>query len=107
VGLEDGTLPHQRTIDEGTDLSEERRLFYVGITRAREELYLTRAKSRIRYGKMIPRNPCRFLEDIPQELILERDESSTPVFKSEEAAKKHEDEVKNFFEEIQKRLKKS
>ena len=107
VGLEDGILPHQRTIDEGTDLSEERRLFYVGITRAREELYLTRAKSRIRYGKTVPRNPCRFLEDIPQELVLERDESSTPVFKSEEAAKRHEDEVKNFFEEIQKRLKKS
>jgi len=107
VGMEDGTLPHQRTIDEGTDLSEERRLFYVGITRAREELYLTRAKNRVRYGKLIPRNPCRFLEDIPAELILERDESSTPVFKSEEAAKKHEEEVKNFFEEIQKRLKKT
>jgi DNA helicase-2/ATP-dependent DNA helicase PcrA len=105
VGLEDGNLPHQRTIDEGTDLSEERRLFYVGITRAKEELYLTRAKTRIRYGKSIPRNPCRFLEDIPQELILERDESSTPDFKSEEAAKRHEEEVTNFFEEIQKRLK--
>jgi DNA helicase-2/ATP-dependent DNA helicase PcrA len=107
VGLEDGTLPHQRTIDEGADLSEERRLFYVGITRAKEELYLTRAKNRIRYGKMIPRNPCRFMEDIPQDLILERDESSTPIFKSEDAAKKHEEEVKNFFDEIQKRLKKS
>ena len=106
VGLEDGTIPHQRTIDEGADLSEERRLFYVGITRAKEELYLSRAKSRIRYGKTIPRNPCRFLEDIPPDLILERDESSTPVFKSEEAAKRHEEEVLNFFDEIQKRLKK-
>jgi DNA helicase-2/ATP-dependent DNA helicase PcrA len=105
VGLEDGTLPHQRTLDEGTDLSEERRLFYVGITRAREELYLTRAKNRVRYGKTIPRNPCRFLEDIPSDLILERDESSTPTFKSEEAAKRHEEEVVNFFAEIQKRLK--
>lgn len=107
VGLEDGNLPHQRTIDEGTDLSEERRLFYVGITRAKEVLYLSRAKNRIRYGKAVPRNPCRFLEDIPQDLILERDESSTPQFKSEEAAKRHEEEVLNFFEEIQKRLKKS
>jgi DNA helicase-2/ATP-dependent DNA helicase PcrA len=106
VGLEDGNLPHQRTIDEGTDLSEERRLFYVGITRAKEVLYLSRAKNRIRYGKAVPRNPCRFLEDIPQDLILERDESSTPQFKSEEAAKRHEEEVLNFFEEIQKRLKK-
>jgi DNA helicase-2/ATP-dependent DNA helicase PcrA len=105
VGLEDGYLPHQRTIDEGTDLSEERRLFYVGITRARDELYLTYAKNRIRYGKAIPRNPCRFLEDIPEDLLLERDESSTPAFQSEEAAKKHEEEVVNFFEEIQKRLR--
>lgn len=106
VGLEDGNLPHQRTIDEGTDLSEERRLFYVGITRAKEELYLVRSKHRIRYGKAIPRNPCRFLEDIPAELTLERDESSTPTFKSEEAEKRHEEEVTNFFAEIQKRLKK-
>lgn len=106
VGLEDGILPHQRTLDEGSDLSEERRLFYVGITRAREELYLTRAKSRVRYGKTLPRNPCRFLEDIPMDLILERDESSTPDFKSEEGQKRHEEEVAQFFAEIQKRLKK-
>jgi DNA helicase-2/ATP-dependent DNA helicase PcrA len=106
VGLEDGYLPHQRTLNEGTDLSEERRLFYVGITRAKEELYLVRAKHRIRYGKGIPRNPCRFLEDIPQDLLLERDESSTPDFKSDEAKKRHEEEVSNFFAEIQNRLKK-
>ena len=105
VGLEDGCLPHQRTIDEGADLSEERRLFYVGITRAKDELFLVRAKNRVRYGKAIPRNPCRFLEDIPADLMLERDESSTPEFKSEEAQKKHEEDVVNFFAEIQKRLK--
>lgn len=107
VGLEDGYLPHQRTIDEGTDLSEERRLFYVGITRAKDELYLIRAKNRIRYGKAIPRNPCRFMEDIPPDLMLERDESSTPDFRSEEAKKKHEDDVMDFFAEIQKKLKKN
>jgi DNA helicase-2/ATP-dependent DNA helicase PcrA len=105
VGLEDGNLPHQRTIDEGTDLSEERRLFYVGITRAKEVLYLSRAKNRIRYGKAVPRNPSRFLADIPEDLLLERDESSTPEFKSEEAAKRHEEDVLQFFAEIQKRLK--
>ena len=106
VGLEDGCIPHQRTIDEGTDLSEERRLFYVGITRAKDELYLVRAKNRIRYGKPIPRNECRFLADIPQELLLERDESSTPDFRSPEAQEKHEKDVLDFFAEIQKRLKK-
>ncbi|MBS1960267.1 MAG: UvrD-helicase domain-containing protein [Bdellovibrionales bacterium] len=106
VGLEDGYLPHQRTINEGTDLSEERRLFYVGITRAKQELYLVRAKNRIRYGKALPRNPCRFLEDIPQDLLIERDESATPSFKSEEAKAKHEQDVADFFSEIQNRLKK-
>ena len=106
VGLEDGCIPHQRTIDGAEDLAEERRLFYVGITRARDELYLVRAKNRIRYGKALPRNPCRFLEDIPQDLLLERDESSTPDFRSEEAQKKHEEDINNFFAEIQKRLKK-
>jgi superfamily I DNA/RNA helicase len=105
VGLEDGCLPHQRTIDEGTDLSEERRLFYVGITRAQEELYLVRAKNRIRYGKPVPRHPCRFLTDIPSDILLERDESSTPSFQSEDAKKRHEEEVANFFAEIQQRLK--
>ncbi len=107
VGLEDGYLPHQRTIDEGTDLSEERRLFYVGMTRAQDELYLIRSKHRVRYGKPVPRNPSRFLSDIPAELTLERDESSTPEFKSEEALRKHEEEVTNFFEEIKNRLKKN
>lgn len=106
VGLEDGTLPHQRTLNEGADLSEERRLFYVGITRAKQELYLVRAKNRIRYGKAVPRNPTRFLEDIPHELTLERDESSTPDFKSEDAKKRHEEEVAQFFAEIQSRLSK-
>jgi DNA helicase-2/ATP-dependent DNA helicase PcrA len=106
VGLEDGYLPHQRTLTDGTDLSEERRLFYVGITRAKQELYLVRAKNRIRYGKPVPRNACRFLEDIPQDLLLERDESSTPDFKSEEAKAKHEQDVAAFFAEIQARLKK-
>ena len=105
VGLEDGYLPHQRTIDEGVDFSEERRLFYVGITRAQEELYLIRAKNRIRYGKALPRHPSRFLADIPPEILLERDESSTPSFQSEEAKQRHEDEVSNFFAEIQSKLK--
>jgi superfamily I DNA/RNA helicase len=107
VGLEDGCLPHQRTIDEGADLSEERRLFYVGMTRAQDELFLVRAKNRIRYGKPVPRNACRFLEDVPAELLIERDESSTPEFKSKEAEEKHEADVMNFFAEIQKRLGKS
>jgi len=72
VGLEDGYLPHQRSIDGAEDLSEERRLFYVGMTRARDVLLLTKAQNRIRYGKPMPRQPSRFLTDLPPDLILDR-----------------------------------
>lgn len=106
VGLEDGYLPHQRTIDGAEDLAEERRLFYVGITRAQDELYISRAKHRIRYGKAMPRNPSRFLGDLPEDLLLEKDESANPVFKSTVAKEKHEEMVLDFFKEFQDRLKK-
>jgi DNA helicase II / ATP-dependent DNA helicase PcrA len=71
VGLEDGFLPHQRTIDGAEDLSEERRLFYVGLTRAKDLLYLSRCAHRIRYGKPVPRNPSRFLTDLPEDLLVD------------------------------------
>ena len=51
------------------NLEEERRLCYVGLTRARERLILTRARQRVKRGKPLPRTPSRFLEDIPAELI--------------------------------------
>ncbi len=105
VGLEDGRIPHQRTIDEAGDLSEERRLFYVGVTRAKTDLILTRCKQRIRYGKTIPQNPSRFLADLPPELVVEQDYSSTPEFKSKEAQDAHERAVMDFFAEFQKKLK--
>ena len=66
VGMEDGFLPHKRTIEEAVDFAEERCLCYVGITRAKDHLILTRAKNRIRYGKPVPRVPSRFLEEIPK-----------------------------------------
>jgi DNA helicase-2/ATP-dependent DNA helicase PcrA len=78
-GLEEGLLPHSgRGFDDGSgepqaegavNLEEERRLCYVGMTRARERLVLTRAVERMRRGKAIPRTPSRFLDDIPQELV--------------------------------------
>jgi superfamily I DNA/RNA helicase len=70
VGMEEGLLPHRRTIEEATDFSEERRLCYVGITRAKQHLILTRAKNRIRYGKAVPRTPSRFLDEIPTHIPL-------------------------------------
>ncbi|MEI6242512.1 MAG: UvrD-helicase domain-containing protein [Chlamydiota bacterium] len=68
VGLEDHILPHEKSIqDRGVE--EERRLFYVGITRAREHLIFSMARSRRKMGKYIPTNPSRFLEEIPKELF--------------------------------------
>jgi DNA helicase-2/ATP-dependent DNA helicase PcrA len=69
VGLEEGLLPHIRSFDEPAQMEEERRLAYVGITRAKERLYLVRAFRRHHMG-MATHNPSsRFLKDIPQELV--------------------------------------
>jgi DNA helicase II / ATP-dependent DNA helicase PcrA len=69
AGLEDGLLPHSRSFDTPDGMAEERRLLYVGITRARDQLYLTRAFRR-RMGQYAePSEPSRFLLDLPQELI--------------------------------------
>ena len=78
VGMEDGLLPHARSIDEEASLEEERRLCYVGMTRAKERLYLTRAFRRGFRGGTGPNLPSRFLLDIPRELVagLEQSQSS-------------------------------
>ncbi len=104
VGMEEGFLPHKRTIEEATDFSEERRLAYVGITRARDHLILTRAKNRVRFGKPVPRYPSRFLSDIPRALLLTRDESHSPEHSSAEAKEQHEVKVKNFLADIRAKL---
>ncbi len=74
AGLEEGLLPHGRSVEErGADDSafdEERRLFYVGITRARERLVLLRCEHRRRFGKDLDCEPSRFLEGIPSELLV-------------------------------------
>ena len=69
VGLEDGIFPHLRSLGEPRELEEERRLAYVGITRARERLYLTHAWSRTIYGSTQYNPPSRFLDEIPQRLV--------------------------------------
>ena len=67
VGAEEDLLPCAGIQGEASDLDEERRLAYVGITRAREVLYLTRATQRLKRGKVLPRTPSRFLEELPPE----------------------------------------
>lgn len=68
VGLEEGMLPHNRSLDDPEALAEERRLFYVGITRAKDRLFLTYSFRRARWGEYGPNIPSRFLEDIPESL---------------------------------------
>ncbi|MCU1602005.1 MAG: ATP-dependent helicase PcrA, partial [Frankiales bacterium] len=69
TGLEDGVFPHLRTLGDPVELQEERRLAYVGITRARERLYLSRALSRSAWGAPSWNPPSRFLDEIPPELV--------------------------------------
>jgi DNA helicase-2/ATP-dependent DNA helicase PcrA len=68
VGMEEGVLPHMRSFDDPRQMEEERRLAYVGITRAMDLLYLTRAYRRFTFGTQISNPPSRFLSDIPREV---------------------------------------
>lgn len=69
TGVEEGLLPHQMSIDEIGGINEERRLMYVGITRARKRLFLTLASTRSTFGDIKVAMPSRFLQDIPESLI--------------------------------------
>tara|TARA_B100000029_G_scaffold140208_1_gene135376 strand:- start:5218 stop:7404 length:2187 start_codon:yes stop_codon:yes gene_type:complete len=70
TGLEDGTLPHVLSFESDSEMEEERRLMYVGITRAKRRLYLSRVFKRGGWGKSEVKEPSRFLFDIPNELIV-------------------------------------
>ncbi len=76
IGLEDGVFPHVRSLGDPDELEEERRLCYVGLTRAEERLYLCHAWSRMMFGATDYRPPSRFLEEIPVELVEPRAEAS-------------------------------
>ncbi|WKU08375.1 DNA helicase PcrA [Micromonospora sp. HUAS LYJ1] len=69
TGLEDGVFPHLRSLGDTRELEEERRLAYVGITRARQRLYLSRAVTRSAWGQPSYNPPSRFLEELPPELV--------------------------------------
>src|SRR5918996_1921174 len=77
VGMEDGVFPHYRSMTDTAELEEERRLAYVGITRARRRLYLTHAWSRSLFGASSYNPPSRFLGEIPAELVEEIGEEAT------------------------------
>src|SRR5699024_11617866 len=69
TGMEDGVFPHQRTFGKSDELAEERRLAYVGITRARKLLHLSRAEVRVAWGAPQHNPPSRFLDEIPASLV--------------------------------------
>ncbi|MFK7985133.1 MAG: ATP-dependent helicase [Sandaracinaceae bacterium] len=94
IGLNEGQLPHSRTTDPKvteaapSDVEEERRLFYVGVTRARERLYLCRARRKLLRGKVTPQVPTRFLEGLPEDRIdsYDRPDGDAPMDADESAA---------------------
>jgi DNA helicase-2/ATP-dependent DNA helicase PcrA len=76
VGLEEGVLPHSRSLLDREELEEERRLMYVAITRAKDKLYLTHSRSRMVYGEMQNNTASQFIQDLPDE-VLESDPGRT------------------------------
>ena len=86
TGLEDGTFPHMRSLADPKELAEERRLAYVGITRARERLYLSRAAVRSAWGQPTYAPASRFVGEIPPELVDWRRSESTAVQPSSQPA---------------------
>jgi superfamily I DNA/RNA helicase len=75
VGLEDGLLPHSRSKVEGT-MDEERRLFYVAVTRAMQTLSISHCSGRKKYGQVMPCHPSPFLRELPEELVEDEEEMS-------------------------------
>ncbi|MDO8643623.1 MAG: 3'-5' exonuclease, partial [bacterium] len=86
VGLEEGIFPHQRSLDEEEGLEEERRLCYVGLTRAKKKIYLSHALKRRLYGGDQYNLPSRFLDEMPEELLerIEEIPSVPPLTKGGE-----------------------
>nr|WP_320049041.1 UvrD-helicase domain-containing protein [uncultured Desulfuromonas sp.] len=101
VGLEEGSLPHSKTLEESPDVSEERRLCYVGMTRAREQLMLLGAARRKKYGRLQPREKSRFLGEIPEDLVSH--ETGEAV--SSASPEQQEDMASRFFSNIHDLLK--
>jgi DNA helicase-2/ATP-dependent DNA helicase PcrA len=92
IGCVEGVLPHARTTDPKitdasvADLEEERRLFYVGVTRARDVLYLTRHKERVTRGRLVKITPSRFLQGLPEADIESYQSTDTRELERQEVA---------------------
>ncbi|MDA9129164.1 UvrD-helicase domain-containing protein [Candidatus Gracilibacteria bacterium] len=82
TGLEEGMFPHSRTLMKPAELEEERRLMYVAMTRAREELFITRAKERLYFGDYVKNPESRFMKEIPEECLETEEIGSSFSFSS-------------------------
>jgi DNA helicase-2/ATP-dependent DNA helicase PcrA len=98
VGMEEGLFPHSRSLMDTNQLEEERRLAYVGITRAKEILYLTYASSRLYFGERISNPPSRFIVDIPENLI--ENLSSVALAKEDSYNLSGVEDIKETFDDI-------
>src|SRR5258708_22563879 len=78
AGMEDGLFPHSRSVEDKDELEEERRLFYVGMTRAERRLFLTSAAPRRVFGEDQATEPSRFIDEVPAELV----DRIAPAFRS-------------------------
>ena len=106
VGIEEGLLPHYRRGDEIEDLEEERRLCYVGITRAKERVFLSRAEKRSTFGVGRANFPSRFLEELPMELIQleERKGKMETLFSQETSMADQLTDWKDHFQQPEKAM---
>lgn len=98
VGIEEDILPHKKSLFDTGGMEEERRLFYVGVTRAMERLFITHTGRRVRYGKESPTNPSKFIEELNKSAVevIDRLKQETPEEKDKKA--------KAFFANIQEML---
>lgn len=100
IGMEEGLFPHSQSMGEVQELEEERRLCYVAITRAKEKVYLTNAKSRLYFGNIQANLPSRFLSEIPNELLEFKGIDFTNYFGKHSSDKDFLDDLdlnRNFF----------
>lgn len=86
TGLEEGLFPHEQSFADADGLEEERRLMYVAITRARRRLYLTHAQSRMLHGQIRYGLPSRFLDELPEQVLLHLNRRSAPAQPSGDCA---------------------
>ncbi len=98
VGMEEGIFPHSRSLMDSGQLEEERRLAYVGITRAKEKLYLSYASSRLYFGERLTNPPSRFITDIPEHLLENIGSGSFTGINSYELSSA--DDIKGTFDDI-------